>query len=108
MKEIRIIAEFLLILTGIIHLVLFLISPMDKYAQLYLVFGIFYLSIGILMLVKPGFSAAWGIIFPLIGLLGGIFMIVPSQWSALLLGLFVVDVVIIACCSFLYLKTERL
>jgi hypothetical protein len=107
MKAIRITAELLLILAGIIHFVLFFVGPIDENAQLYLVFGIFYFAIGMLMFVNQEFSAAWGIIFPLIGLGGGIFVIGLQQWNMMLAGLFAIDAIIIICCSILYLKMER-
>jgi len=107
MKAIRIIAEFLLILTGVIHLLLFLKGPLDENAQLFLVFGIFYIAIGLLMFFKPGFSAAWGIIFPLIGLVGGIFVIDLKQWSMMIISLLAIDAMIVICCSYLFLKMER-
>lgn len=107
MNAIRIIAEILLILTGVIHVLLFVNGPLDENAQLYLVFGIFYFAIGLLMFFKPGFSSAWGIIFPLIGLIGGVLVIGSKQWNTMIISLLVIDAIIVSCCAFLFFKVER-
>jgi len=107
MKAIRYFAAVLLILSGIMHTIPLFVEFKDPHSMPLLVFGIFYLSIGILLLSKSDFSPAWGIIFPLIGLGAGVFVIEIKNWNMLLGFLFAIDALVILFCAFLFFKAER-
>lgn len=107
MKAIRYTAATLLLLTGILHTVPFFNEMQILHAEPMLVFGIFYFSIGALLLLKSDFSPAWGIIFPLIGLCTGFFVIGVKNWNMLLSFLFAIDFIVVVCCSFLFFNKEK-
>jgi predicted Co/Zn/Cd cation transporter (cation efflux family) len=71
-----------------------------------LVFGIVYVTTGILLFLKLRFSAMLGIIFPLIGIITG-FFITGHDLSPLLALLFAIDVVVVICCIFLFVKRNK-
>jgi len=107
MKATRFIAAWLLILTGLLHALLFFSEPKDENALQLLVFGILYFAIGILMILNSEFSAAWGIIFPILGIGAGFFVIGFQHWNMMLGGLYVIDGIIAGCCTFLFFRNER-
>ena len=67
MKTIRIIAGILLLITGVIHVIMYAKTP-DEPAMLgYLVFGIIYAIVGLLLFTRNLYPVYLGLIFPLIG-----------------------------------------
>jgi len=71
-----------------------------------LVFGIVYLTIGILLFLNLKIAPVPGIIFPLIGIGAGLFVIGPANLDAMLLFLFAIDAVVVLCCAALILKKK--
>jgi len=107
MKTIRYIAAWLLILTGVLHTLPFFKAVHDPNAVPMLIFGIIYFSIGILLILDLKIATLFGIIFPLIGILSGFFVIGTENWNFMLTILIAIDFVIILCCLALFLKRER-
>jgi len=105
MKGLRYTASVLLLGSGIAHVLLAVLSPIDPQALPVLVFGIFYFTIGILLLANLRFAPALGIIFPLIGLASGILVIGIPNWSIMLTFLFIIDSVVVVLCIFCNKKT---
>lgn len=98
MKALRYTASVLLLGSGIAHTLVAFHSFDDPDAPAVLVFGIFYFTIGILLLANLRFAPALGIIFPLIGLTAGIFVIGILKWTPILTLLFIIDAVVVICC----------
>lgn len=106
MKGLRYTASVLLLGSGIAHVLLALLSFDDPQALPVLVFGIFYFTIGILLLANLRFAPALGIIFPLIGLAAGILVIGIPNWTLMLTFLFIIDAVVVVLCIFCNKKTS--
>jgi hypothetical protein len=107
MKVIRHFAAALLILSGILHTIPLFGDMYETHSMPMLVFGIFYLAIGILLFSKRDFSPAWGIIFPMIGLSAGFFAVDVQNWNILLGFLFALDAIVVVCCAFLFFNKAR-
>ncbi len=105
MKGFRYTSIVLLLGSGIAHVLLALLSFDDPQVLPVLVFGIFYFTIGILLLANLRFAPALGIIFPLIGLAAGIFVIGIPNWTVMLTFLFIIDAVVVVLCIFCNKKT---
>lgn len=106
MKLLRNAAPFLLIMTGVMKMLLFFREPNLEDSQWIFVFGIFYFIIGFLMVFNKGFSAAWGIIFPLIGFGAGIFAIGFRNWDTINGLLIIIDAIIVVCFSILFINKK--
>lgn len=106
MKRFCISAPFLLILAGLMKTGLSFREPQLENSQPMLVFGIFYFITGFLMVFNKGFSAAWGIIFPLIGFGAGIFAIGFRNWDIIHGLLIIIDAIIVVCFSILFINKK--
>jgi uncharacterized membrane protein HdeD (DUF308 family) len=101
MSAVRYIAALLLILTGILHALPFFKVPQEPNALPMLAFGIVYLTIGFLLIMNLKVAPVLGIIFPLLGLIAGFLMIGLENFTAMLIFLFAIDVIVIGCCTYL-------
>jgi hypothetical protein len=72
-----------------------------------LAFGIIYFTIGVLLIMKIKFDSLLGVIFPLIGLGIGFFVVGIKNWNAMLTFMFVIDAVIVICCLILLLRKNK-
>jgi uncharacterized membrane protein HdeD (DUF308 family) len=99
MKTILYAAAFLLLLTGVLHLIPIFKTSSDPNALPMMVFGILYLAVGVLLLMKKHFAIYLGIIVPAIGLLVGFFVVGIKNWDTMLCFLFGIDAVVIICCG---------
>jgi len=106
MKTIHYLAACLLLLTGILHFLPVIKTPSDPNAIPMLVFGIVYFTIGVLLIMKIRFATLLGLIFPLIGLGTGFFVVGFKNWDSMLSFLFAIDAVVIICCLFLLLNKK--
>jgi hypothetical protein len=75
--------------------------PSDPSAIPMLVFGVVYFSIGVLLLLQIKYSTYLGVVFPLIGLGTGFFVVGLKNWTAMLTFLFAIDAVVVICCILL-------
>lgn len=107
MKAVRYSAAFLLLVSGVLHLLLALQLIDEPNSLPILVFGIFYFIVGLLLIFNMRFAPLFGIIFPLIGLVTGIFVIGIPQWNLMLSFLFFVDAVVVICCIFCHMKNRE-
>ncbi|MEI6436287.1 MAG: hypothetical protein WCP32_15750 [Bacteroidota bacterium] len=107
MRAIRYFAALILILTAVLHALPFFKVPQDLYALPMLAFAIIYFTIGILLILNMKIASALGIIFPLIGIGAGFFMIGLQHVSAMLAIMFAIDVLVVLCCvAMFYHKTK--
>jgi hypothetical protein len=107
MKLIRYIAALLMILTAVLHAMPFFKASQDQNAIPMLAFGIIYISIGILLILNMKFSMALGIIFPLIGIAVGVFVIGPKNVNTMLGIMFTIDVLVALCCTALLFNKSK-
>ncbi len=107
MKPIRYLAAGLLLLTGVLHILPIFKTPSDTNSIPMLVFGIIYFSIGVLLIMKIKYDSLLGIIFPLIGLGTGFFVVGIKNWNTMLAFMFVIDAVVMICCLILLLNKNK-
>ena len=103
MERIRLVAGWLLVVSGVVHVLQLFRGAFNVGVFITVLFGILYLLIGVLLLTNP--KRIWfimGIVIPLLGiLLSTLGALSASAMSWLLLFYIVVDVVVVVCCIFL-------
>ncbi len=107
MRLIRYLAALLMILTGVLHVLSVFKVQQDAHALPLLAFGIVYFTIGILLMLNMKISAALGIIFPLLGIGTGFFVIGLQNWTTMLGILFAIDAIVVLCCIVLFIKKTK-
>jgi len=107
MKTIRYFAALLMLVTGVMHLLPIFKVPRDPNALPMLAFGLAYLTVGVLLILNKNISRILGIVFPLIGLAVGFFMIGLKNWDTMLTIMFVIDAVVVICCIILLLNRNK-
>ena len=107
MRSIRYLASLLMILTGVLHALPVFTVQRDIHALHLLAFGIVYFTIGIMLMRNMKISAALGIIFPLLGIGTGFFVIGLPNWTTMLGILFAIDAIVVICCIVLFIKKTK-
>ncbi len=107
MKTIRYFASLLMLITGVLHILPMFSEPRDPNALPMLAFGIVFFGVGILLLLKIRFSEISGIVFPLIGLGTGFFVVGMKNWDTILSIMFIIDAIVIICCIVLLLNKNK-
>lgn len=102
-KGIRLLAAFLLVLTGIIHLALIVFSTGMEIAIM-AIFGSLYVIIGVGLLLKKRFFIYSGLVIPMLGALLGAYSYLTMKPEIITLFLITIDIVIILCCFYLLFK----
>jgi hypothetical protein len=107
MKSIRNLAGVLLLITGILHIVLYAQSPEEPGIIGVLVFGIIYSIIGLLLFNRKIYPLYLGVIIPLIGMTLSIIKFgIPELMS--MLGLFkIIGLAVVILCIYLLIKRNR-
>jgi uncharacterized membrane protein HdeD (DUF308 family) len=107
MKPIRLLAGILLLITGVLHIVLYFKDPNMSGSIGLLIFGIIYSFIGILLFNRKIYPLYLGLIIPLIGMTLSIIRFgIPDLIS--LLALFkLIGVIVIICCGYLVLNSKK-
>ena len=104
MKQIRILAGVLLLITGVLHVVLYMQDPEMPGSIGLLIFGVIYALIGILLFNRKTYPLYLGLIIPSIGMTLSIIKFgIPELMS--LLALFkLIGLIVIICCGYLLLR----
>ena len=107
MRTIRLLAGILLLITGILHVVLYIKTPDDPGSIGLLIFGIIYAVIGFLLFNKKIYPVYLGLFIPLIGMTLSIIKFgIPNLIS--MLALFkLIGIIEIICCGYLLLKYKK-
>jgi len=107
MKPIRLIAGILLLITGVLHVLLYIQTHDEPGSIGLLIFGIIYTLIGILLFNKKRYPLYLGLIIPSIGMILSIIKFgIPSLIS--LLALFkLIGIIVIICCGYLLLGRKE-
>ncbi len=108
MKPIRLLSGILLLITGILHVVLFIKTHNEPESIGLLIFGIIYAIIGILLFNRKIYPLYMGLIIPLIGMTLSIIKFgIPELMS--LLALFkLIGLIVIIGCGYLLLNRKRI
>ena len=104
MKQIRILAGILLLITGVLHVVLYLKDPDVPGSIGLLVFGIIYAMIGILLFNKKTYPLYLGLIIPLIGMTLSIIKFGIPELVSLLALFKLIGLIVIIVCGYLLLR----
>jgi hypothetical protein len=115
MKKIRLLAAVLLIITGVLHITIYIVAPGDPGSIGMLVFGIIYVVTGLLLFTQKMYAIYLGFIMPLVGMITAIIKFgfpavisftayknVTSMFTLLL-----IDVIVIICCAYLILRRKK-
>jgi uncharacterized membrane protein HdeD (DUF308 family) len=103
MKTIRYFAAILLLITGVLHVLPMFRAQHDPNTLPMLVFGIVFFAVGVLLLLDIKYSKFLGVIFPIIGLGTGFFVVGFKNWDTMLSIMFIIDAVVAICCIYMLL-----
>jgi uncharacterized membrane protein HdeD (DUF308 family) len=107
MKTIRYFAAILMLITGVLHVLPMFKAEHDPNALPMLAFGIAYFATGIVLFMNLKFSSILGIVFPLIGLATGFFVVGFKNWDTMLSIMFIIDAVVVICSVILLLNRNK-
>jgi hypothetical protein len=107
MKTIRLIAGILLVITGVLHFVVYGKTPNDPGMIGFLVFGIIYGLTGLLLFIQKMYPVYMGLIFPLIGLTLVLIKFGFPTLVSLKTVLNIIDVIVIICCAMFLANREK-
>ncbi len=108
MKTIRLIAGILLLITGVLHVILYAKTPDEPGMIGYLVFGIIYAIIGLLLFTRNWYPVYLGLILPSIGFT---ICLIKFGFPALVsidTLLYIIDVIVIICCIVLIVNRKKI
>jgi hypothetical protein len=107
MKTVRDVASVSMLVAGVLHLLSVNRSLNDPVDVIMLVFGITYIVTAALLYLNLKYVLILGIVIPFLGLGTGISIIGPEHVSPVMGIMGLMDVIVIACCIFLLLKTKK-
>ncbi len=107
MKTVRYFAAVLMLVTGVLHILPMFQTPRDANALPMLFFGMAFLLVGILLIINQKLGPILGILFPLLGLATGFFMVGVKNWTTMLTIMFIIDAVVLICCILLLMYKEK-
>jgi len=104
-KVLRLLAATLILISGIVGVVAGLTFSGTFALAAGVGFGVLYLVIGVGLFVGKRIFSYLGVIFPLIGGIGGTYLYVTTQMTSTLVAV-VIDVIVILCCGYLLLHKK--
>ena len=107
MRQIRILAGILLLITGVLHVVLYLKDPDVPGSIGLLIFGVIYAVIGILLFNRKTYPLYLGLFIPLIGMTLSIIKFGIHDLISLLALFKLIGLIVIICCGYLLLKRNK-
>jgi len=107
MKQIRLLAGILLLITGILHVVLYNRTPNEPGIIGLLIFGIIYAIVGILLFNRKIYPIYLGLIIPLIGMALSIIKFGIPELISLLALFKLIGLIVIICCGYLLLSRRK-
>jgi uncharacterized membrane protein HdeD (DUF308 family) len=107
MKNIRYVAAMLLIISGVLHIVMYFKTPHDPGIMGVLIFGIIYAAIGLLLFMPNIYALYLGLLFPIIGIVTALVKIGIDNLGYLMILLLLIDIVVIICCAYLLINRAR-
>lgn len=107
MKTPRLLAGILLLVTGILHIIMYIQTPDNPGIMGVLAFGVIYCIIGFLLFNKRVYPLYLGLIIPVIGMTLSIIKFgIPSLFS--MLALFkVIGIVAVILCGYILIKQKN-
>lgn len=108
MKPIRSLAGILLLITGVLHVFLYVKDPSVPGSIGLLAFGIIYAVIGILLFNRHTYPVYLGFIIPLIGMTLSLIKFGIPELISLLTLFKVIGLIVIICCGYLLLNRKKI
>jgi hypothetical protein len=108
MKNIRYVAAMLLLISGVLHIVLYSKTPHDPGILGALVFGIIYAAIGLLLFMPNTYAVYLGLIFPIVGLIAAFVKVGIHNFGYIMVLLLLIDIVVIICCAHLLINHTKI
>lgn len=107
MKTIRLIAGSLLLITFVLHIIVYTKMKEEPSAAGLLVFGVIYGIIGLLLFTKKMYPVYLGLIIPLIGLIAALINFGIPELVSMETLLHLIDIVVIICCAVLLINRKK-
>jgi uncharacterized membrane protein HdeD (DUF308 family) len=107
MKNIRYVAAMLLIISGVLHIVLYFKTPHDPGIMGVLAFGIIFAAIGLLLFMPNMYAVYLGLIFPIIGITTALVKVGIKNLGYMMILLLLIDIVVIICCAYLLINRAK-
>jgi hypothetical protein len=107
MKNIRYVAAMLLIISGVLHIVLYFKTPHAPGIMGTLAFGIIFAAIGLLLFMPNRYAVYLGLIFPIIGMTSALVEFGIENLGYMMILLLLIDIVVIICCGYLIINRAR-
>ena len=107
MRTIRFLAALLLVITGVMHIVLYFKAPNDPGALGMMAFGIIYGVSGLLLFTTKVYAVILGLVFPIIGMTAAIVKFGLKDLSYTMALLYLIDVIVITCCAYLLINRKK-
>jgi uncharacterized protein with PQ loop repeat len=104
MKIIRYFAVFLLLLTGVLHVLIAIKEPSAPTALPTGIFGVIYFALGLFLFFKKKLALIGSMLIPCIGLGAGLLVTGYSNWTPLFTFLYAIDAVVVASCAILFFR----
>ena len=104
MKTIRLIAGILLVISGVLHVVMYIKTQDDPGSIGTLIFGIIYAATGLLLFTKQKYPVYLAVIFPLIGMTIALIKFGFPALTSLMALLVLIDILVIAGCIYILVK----
>jgi hypothetical protein len=107
MKTIRLVAGVLLVITCVLHFIMYNKMQDEPGAIGLIVFGIIYGIIGVLLFTRKMYPVYLGLVIPLIGLIIALIKFGVPELVSLETSLHLIDIVVIVCCAILIAKQKK-
>lgn len=107
MRTIRLLSGILLLITGVLHVVLYIKDPAVSGSTGLLVFGIVYAVIGFLLFNSKKYPLYLGLIIPLIGMTLSIVKFGLPELISLLALFKVIGLIVVICCGYLLYSQKK-
>ena len=106
MKTIRLIAGMLLVISGVLHVVMYIKTQNDPGSIGTLIFGIIYATTGLLLFTKQKYPVYLAMIFPLIGMTIALIKFGFPALTSLMALLVLIDILVIISCGYILMTRK--
>ena len=106
MKTIRLIAGMLLVISGVLHVVMYIKTQNDPGSIGTLIFGIIYGTTGLLLFTKQKYPVYLAVIFPLIGMTIALIKFGFPALTSLMALLVLIDILVIIGCGYILMTRK--
>jgi uncharacterized membrane protein HdeD (DUF308 family) len=106
MKPVRLLAGLLLLVSGVLHVIVYFQAPDNPGSVGILGFGIIYLLTGLLLFSSRGYPVYLGIIVPLIGMTLSLIKFGVPELMSMSAVFKILEIIAVGCCIFLVARPK--